>query len=98
MTPLSALAVSHNTTYQHRAGVWVFLNSLAHTHTRTYMHILSYYSVDSRGTCAEVQIENVMCANAFRTEVRLVLSFSVSQQWEHQPQYGKLERRAHYSG
>lgn len=39
-----------------------------------------------------------MCANAFRTEVRLVLSFSVSQQWEHQPQYGKLERRAHYSG
>lgn len=39
-----------------------------------------------------------MCANAFRTEVRPVLSFSVSQQWEHQPQYGKLERRAHYSG
>lgn len=62
------------------------------------MHTLCYYSVDLLGTCAEVQIENVMCANAFRTEVRPVLSFSVSQQWEHQPQYGKLERRAHYSG
>lgn len=79
-------------------GIFKLSCTHTHTHTRTYMHILSYYSVDSRGTCAEVQIENVMCANAFRTEVRLVLSFSVSQQWEHQPQYGKLERRAHYSG
>lgn len=40
-------------------------------------------------TAAEVQIEDVMCANAFRVEVRL---------WEQQPQYGKLERRAYYTG
>lgn len=41
------------------------------------------------GASAVVQIEDVMCANAFRTEVRL---------WEQQPQYGKLERRTYYSG
>ena len=80
--------------------LWVFLNSLAHTHTRahTSLHALFNYSAGLLKTCAVVQIENVMCANAFRAEVRPVLSISVSQQWEHQPQYGKLERRVGYSG
>lgn len=75
MTLLPALAVSHNTTYQHRTGVWVFLNSLSLVRTHTRLHTLCYYAVDLWGTCAEVQIENMMCANAFRTEVRPVLFF-----------------------
>ena len=49
-----------------------------------HMHSL-YYSVNLLETCAEVQIENVVCANALRTEVRLVLSFPVSKRREHKP-------------
>lgn len=88
MTILSAPAISHNSTYQHRTGA-----PPSCTHMHTCMHSVTLLL----GTCAEVQIEKLMCANAFRTEVRLALPFPVSQQWEHQPQYGKLERRAYYS-
>lgn len=38
---------------------------------------------------SKVQTEDVMCANAFRTVVRL---------WEQQPWYGELERGAYYTG
>lgn len=44
MTLLSAPAVSHNTTYQHRTGVWVFLNSAATPLSlfTTHTHMLAY--------------------------------------------------------
>lgn len=62
-----------------KLGKLVFLSSLPPFLLKgACMHAPCYHSVNLLGTCAEVQIEIVMCANAFRAEVRPALSFSVA--------------------
>lgn len=69
-------------------------SALLLSHTSLPAYPLSYYSVDLLRTSAEVQIENVMCANAFRAEVRLILPLFGG----NTIQYGEVESTACYSG
>lgn len=99
------LFFSHLSSYNHTSSITIATYSAAY-HCRTWGLVYTHSFIASLllGTWAAAalaQIENVMCANAFRNRGEAdspFFSFSVSQQWEHQqPPHGKLERRAYYS-